>query len=135
MLNKVILIGNLGNDPEVRTLDNGNQLANFSLATSETYTNKNSGEKVTNTEWHRCVAYGKPAEIIGKYTKKGSKLYVEGSIHTRSWEDNNGEKRYSTEIKVREFKFLSSVGEGNAPAPAAPAAPNFTEEEEDDLPF
>lgn len=129
MLNKVILIGNLGNDPEVKTLDNGNKIANLSLATTESYKNK-EGEKVNNTEWHRLVCYGKGAEILEKYTSKGSKLYVEGSIHTRSWEDNDGNKKYSTEIKVKDFKFLGGNDGSSNTAPSSPA-----DDEDEDLPF
>lgn len=133
MLNKVILIGNLGNDPEIKQTDSGLHIANFSLATSESYTKKDSGEKVTNTEWHRCVCYGKGAEIIGQYVKKGSKLYVEGSIHTRKWQDNEGNDRYSTEIKIKEFKFLGDNGGGSGGS--APAPPVNEDDPNDDLPF
>lgn len=133
MLNKVQLIGNLGQDPEIKNLDGGNKIANFSVATSESYTSK-SGEKVTNTEWHRCVVYGKGAEIIEKYVKKGSRLYLEGSIKTRSWDDKDGVKKYATEITVRDFKFLSSADNSAAPQQEPNNAP-ASNDDHDDLPF
>lgn len=105
-VNKVILIGNLGQDPEVRFMPSGNPVANFSLATTDTWTDKQSGQRQERTEWHRCNAFGKLAEIIQQYVKKGSKVYVEGSIHTRKWQDQSGQDRYSTEIKVRDMQML-----------------------------
>lgn len=107
-VNKVILIGNLGQDPEVRFLPSGNPVANFSLATTDTWTDKQSGQKQERTEWHRCNAFGKLAEIIQQYVKKGSKVYLEGSIHTRKWQDQSGQDKYSTEIKVRDMQMLDS---------------------------
>ncbi len=105
MINKVILVGNVGRDPEVRYLDNGIVIAKFPIATSETYTNK-SGEKVTNTEWHNIVLWRKLAEVADKYIKKGSSLYIEGKIRSRSYEDKDGIKRYITEIIADNMQML-----------------------------
>lgn len=101
-VNKAILLGNLGRDPEVRTMQSGDKVANLSLATSKTWRDKTSGERQEKTEWHRVVVFGKAAEAVEKYLKKGSKIFVEGSIETRSWEQD-GVKKYSTEIVVRGF--------------------------------
>ena len=111
-VNKVILIGNLGNDPDMRYMPNGEAVANLSIATSETWNDKNTGEKRERTEWHRVVAYRKTAEIIGQYTKKGSKLYVEGKLQTRKWTDQSGQPRYTTEIIADSIQFLDSRGSG-----------------------
>lgn len=105
MINKVILIGNVGKDPEIRHLDNNLVVARFSLATSESYKNKN-GEKVTNTEWHNLVLWRGLAEIAEKYVKKGSHIYVEGKIRYRSWDDKDGNKRYTTEIDCDNLQLL-----------------------------
>ncbi|WP_367670630.1 single-stranded DNA-binding protein [Sodalis-like secondary symbiont of Drepanosiphum platanoidis] len=99
-INKVILIGNLGQDPEIRYIPNGSTVANFSIATSESWKNKNTGENQEKTEWHRIVIFGKLAEIAGEYLKKGSQVYIEGSLQTRKWQDQNGNDRYITEILV-----------------------------------
>ena len=104
MLNKVILIGNLGKDPEIRYTQAGAAVANVSLATTETWTK--DGTKEETTEWHKLVAFGKVAEIIGEYLKKGSKVYIEGKIQTRKWQDKDGNDKYTTEIVVREMKML-----------------------------
>ena len=112
-INKAIILGNLGNDPEVRYMPNGEPVANISIATSETWNDKNTGEKRERTEWHRVVAYRKTAEIIGQYTRKGSKLYVEGKLQTRKWTDNNGVDRYTTEIIADSVQLLDSKGDGN----------------------
>lgn len=109
-INKVILVGNLGADPEVRTMNNGNQVATFSLATSETWKDKISGEKQERTEWHRVACFNKLAEIVGEYIKKGSKLYVEGSLRTRKWQDQEGKDRYTTEIVAADIQMLDSRG-------------------------
>lgn len=111
MVNKVILIGNLGKDPEVRQFEN-NSVANFSLATSETYTDK-TGEKKTLTEWHNVSVWGKGAEVVEKYLKKGSKVYIEGKITYRKYQDKDGVDRYTTDIKADTFKFLDSREGGN----------------------
>ncbi len=105
-VNKVIILGNVGNDPDIRFLPSGESVANFSLATSETWKDKNSGEKKEATEWHRCSAFGKLAEIIGQYVKKGSSIYVEGSLKTRKWQDKDGSDRYTTEIRVDQMTML-----------------------------
>jgi single-strand DNA-binding protein len=116
-VNKVILVGNLGKDPEMRFLPSGEAIANFSLATSETWKDKNTGEKKEATEWHRCSAFGKLADIIGQYVKKGSSIYVEGSLKTRKWQDKDGSDRYTTEIKVDQMKMLGSKGDGGGSVP------------------
>ena len=145
-VNKVILIGNLGADPEVRYTPDGAQVANFNLATSESWNDRTSGEKQERTEWHRLVVWRKLAEIAGQYLKKGSKIYIEGKLQTRSWEDQSGQKRYTTEVVVNELQMLDSRGEGGGggggisrdPGPAAQPeygpAPGAAAEE-DDLPF
>ena len=109
MINKVILLGNVGKDPEVKYFDNESSVANFSLATSETYTNKN-GEKVTNTEWHNVQAWRGLAKVVEKYVKKGDLIYIEGRIKTRSYDDKDGNKKYITEILADEMKMLGSRG-------------------------
>ena len=114
-VNKVILIGNLGNDPDMRYMPNGEPVANISIATSETWNDKNTGEKREKTEWHRVVAYRRTAEVIGQYTRKGSKLYVEGRLQTRKWTDQSGQQRYTTEIIADNIQMLDSRsgGEGS----------------------
>ena len=114
-VNKVILIGNLGNDPDMRYMPNGEPVANISIATSETWNDKNTGEKREKTEWHRVVAYRRTAEIIGQYTRKGNKLYVEGRLQTRKWTDQSGQQRYTTEIIADNIQMLDSRsgGEGS----------------------
>ena len=103
MLNKVILIGNLGRDPECRTMQNGNKVCNLNVATSERWTDKNSGEKQEKTEWHRIVLFGPLADIADKYLTKGSKVYLEGSLQTRKWTDQSGVEKYSTEVVCQGF--------------------------------
>ncbi|MDI1300554.1 MAG: single-stranded DNA-binding protein [bacterium] len=108
-VNKVILVGNLGKDPEVRYLPSGGAVANITVATSEAWKDKNTGQQQEQTEWHRVVFYGKLAEIAGEYLKKGSKVYVEGSLHTRKWQDKQtGQDKYSTEIKANTMQMLDS---------------------------
>ena len=102
-LNKVQIIGNCGQDPEVRYMPNGNAVANLTLATSEKWKDKNTGEPKEETEWHRIVVFGKLAEIIGEYIRKGSKLYIEGKLKTRKWTDQQGQEKYTTEIVVDGF--------------------------------
>jgi single-strand DNA-binding protein len=106
-INKVILIGNLGKDPELRHTPQGQAVANFSLATSESWTDKN-GQKQEKTEWHKVVVWGKPAELVAKYLSKGRKAYVEGRLQTRAWDDKEGQKRYTTEIVATSVQFLDS---------------------------
>ena len=115
-VNKVILIGNLGANPEVKYLSNGTTVANFRIATSENRVNRTSGEKTTITEWHRIVAFGRLAEICGEYLNKGKQVYVEGRIRTRSWEGKDGNRRYTTEIVATQMQMLGSAG---APGAAA----------------
>lgn len=107
-VNKVILIGNLGQDPDSKNLPSGAMVCNLSVATSESWTDKQSGEKQERTEWHRVVAFRKLAEICAQYLHKGSKVYIEGSLQTRSWETDTGEKRYMTEIVARDMQMLDS---------------------------
>lgn len=118
MINKVILVGNVGRDPEVRYLDNGVVIAKFPIATSETYTNK-SGEKVTNTEWHNIVLWRKLAEVADKYIKKGSSLYIEGKIRSRSYEDKDGIKRYITEIVADNMQMLGKRSDDRQAPPSS----------------
>lgn len=128
-VNKVILIGNLGKDPEVRYLDNGVAVANFSLATTENYKNK-EGERVSQTEWHNIVLWRGLAEVAEKWLKKGSSVYVEGKIRTRKWEDKDGNTRYSTEILGDNMTMLGGKPSSETPVEVAPAP-----DKKDDLPF
>ena len=114
-VNKVILVGNVGGDPEVRYMPSGGAVVNLTLATSETWKDKNSGDNVEKTEWHRVVFFNRLAEIVGEYVRKGSKLYVEGRLQTRSWEQD-GIKRYATEIVANEMQMLDSRGGGQGGA-------------------
>ncbi len=111
-INKVILVGNLGKDPEVRYSANGNAITNATVATSDSWRDKNTGENQERTEWHRVVFFGRLAEIAGEYLKKGSQVYIEGQIRTRKWQDNNGQDRYSTEIVAGEMQMLGGRGGG-----------------------
>ena len=136
MVNKVILLGNVGKDVETKTFDDGNSTAQFTLATNERYKDRdgNAQERVT---WHNIVTWGKLADIVTKYVKKGDKLYLEGKITQRSWDKQDGTKGYITEIVCHEMKMLGSKSEGggqNAPAPTEAPAKN-TQTETDDLPF
>ena len=132
MINKAIIVGNLGADVELRYTQSGTPVASFRVATTERWKGQD-GQMQEQTEWHSCNAWGKLAEICGKYLQKGSKVYVEGSINTRKWQDKNGNDRYSTEIKVREMKMLDSRGGGDrsGSAGADGAAPPMG----DDTPF
>ena len=127
MVNKVQLLGNVGKDPEVRETKSG-KVANLVLATSERYTDK-SGQKQENTEWHNLVVFGKLADVVTKYVKKGDKLYVEGSITTRKWEDKEGNTRYNTDIKVRDLTMLGGTEKKAKPVAAG------GDDIDDDLPF
>ena len=111
-INKVILIGNLGNDPETKFLPSGGAVTNVSLATSESWKDKQTGQMQERTEWHRVVFFNKLAEIAGEYLKKGSKVYVEGSLRTRKWQGQDGQDRYTTEIVVSDMQMLDGRGEG-----------------------
>ena len=111
-LNKVMLIGNLGDEVKMHHFDGGGCIGRFPIATNENYTNKTTGEKVSNTEWHNVVVRNKAAEVCEKYLSKGDKIYVEGKIKTRKWQSEDGVQRYSTEIHVNEFNFLSNKSDG-----------------------
>lgn len=113
-VNKVIIVGNLGADPELRYTPGGQPVANFRVATSENWVDK-QGQKQERTEWHRIVAWGKLAELVGEYLAKGRQVYVEGKLQTRQWQDRDGNKRFTTEIQAKEITFLGGRGEG-APA-------------------
>lgn len=142
-LNKVTLIGHLGRDPEMRTFPSGDRAANVSIATTEKWKDKQSGEMKEATEWHNLVFTGRMAEIVGEYLEKGSQIYVEGSLRTRKWE-KDGVTRYSTEIRVNELKMLGGREGGERPAPAprpaaapraaAPASSGFADMD-DDIPW
>jgi single-strand DNA-binding protein len=143
-INKVILIGNLGTDPEVRYMPSGSAVTNVSIATSENWKDKESGEQKERTEWHRVVFFNRLAEIAGEYLRKGSKIYIEGRLQTRKWQDKSGMDRYTTEIVAGEMQMLDSKGSsgGNnmsqAPqkqTPQTQAAPENTENFDDDIPF
>lgn len=156
-INKVILVGNVGQDPETRYMPNGGAVTNLSLATSETWKDKNTGEQQERTEWHRVVFYQRLAEIVAEYVRKGSKIYVEGRLQTRSWEQD-GVKRYSTEIIANDMQMLDSRssgdgggswqggggGQGQAPrnsggnnsrGQSAPPPPAMDDNFDDDIPF
>ncbi|MBI3178226.1 MAG: single-stranded DNA-binding protein [Deltaproteobacteria bacterium] len=148
-VNKVILIGRLGADPEVRYTPSGTAVANFRIATSENWTDK-QGQRQERTEWHRIVAWSKLAELVGEYLSKGRQVYVEGRLQTRAWDDRDGNKRYSTEVQAREITFLGGRGEGagerKPSEPGSEAAPAAAGQEagydygpppmnDDDVPF
>ena len=150
-INKVILVGNVGVDPEVKYMPNGNAVTTLSIATSETWKDKQTGEKQERTEWHRVVCFNRLGEIAGEYVRKGSKLYVEGSLRTRKWQDQQGQDRYTTEIVANDIQMLDTKNSTNdyANAPAAPsnrvaskpqtapqmAAQDAFDELDDDIPF
>lgn len=113
-VNKVILVGNLGKDPEVRYMPNGNAVANITIATSESWKDKTTGENQEKTEWHRVVLFRRLGEIAGEYLKKGSQVYIEGKLQTRKWQDNNGQDRYTTEIIANEMQMLGGRGAGGS---------------------
>ena len=135
MVNKVMLIGRLGADPEIRYTPSGAEVATFRMATSESWTNK-SGEKEERTEWHRIVAWRGLAKICGEFLNKGKLVYVEGRLRTRSWEDRDGNKRTTTEVEATDMKMLGGAGEASRKAkePEAESAPPAAKEEED-IPF
>jgi single-strand DNA-binding protein len=142
-LNKVMLIGHLGDEVKMHYFEGGNCIGRFPVATNETYTNKQTGEKVSNTEWHNIVVRNKGAEICEKYLKKGDKIYVEGRLKNRQWQDESGQMRYSTEVHVNDFTFLSPPKEGGATIGQSTASQSSTSQpeatmspaEDDDLPF
>lgn len=136
-INKVILVGRLGRDPEVRYTPSGVTVANFSIATSDEWKDKETGQKQEKTEWHRIVAWRRLGEICGEYLRKGKQIYVEGKLQTRSWEDRDGNKRYTTEIVAQNMQMLDAQTRDMR---ADPADPGFPVEEpitipEDDIPF
>ncbi len=150
-VNKVILIGNLGADPETRAMPSGTTVANLRVATSESWRDKQTGEQQERTEWHRVALFGRLAEVAGEYLRKGSQVYIEGSLRTRKWQDKQGNERYSTEIVGNDLQMLGGRG-GAAGAAGAPraesgsgAAPSYAEESagggarseefDDDIPF
>ncbi len=108
-INKVILVGNLGNDPEIRYMPSGGAVANITVATSESWRDKNTGEQREKTEWHRVALFGKLAEVAGEYLRKGSQVYIEGQLQTRKWQDQNGQERYTTEIVVQGFNGVMQM--------------------------
>ena len=160
-VNKVILIGNLGNDPEQKSMPNGNAVTNITVATSETWKDKQTGQQQERTEWHRVVFFNRLAEIAGQYLTKGSKVYLEGSLRTRKWQDQNGQDRYTTEIVANEMQMLDSRGgqqsggyqnegsmqqpqqqaprqpsqQNSPPQQAAPAPAGNYDDFDDDIPF
>ncbi|MGK0387265.1 MAG: single-strand DNA-binding protein [Patiriisocius sp.] len=145
-VNKVMLIGHTGDEVKMHYFDGGNSIGRFPLATNETYTNRTTGERVNNTEWHNIVVRNKAAEICEKYLKKGDKVYIEGRLKTRKWQDEKGLDRYSTEIQCTDFTFLTPKAEGGMPSqpqeaatPAnqgsTPVQPLQPQEEVGDLPF
>ena len=111
-VNKVILVGTLGNDPEVKYMPNGGAVTNLSIATNEAWTDKNTGQKQERTEWHRIVAFRRLAEIMGEYLRKGSQVYIEGKLQTRKWQDQSGQDRYTTEIVANEMQMLGGRSGG-----------------------
>lgn len=144
-VNKVILIGSLGQDPEVKYTPSGTAITNISVATSESWTDKQSGQKQEKTEWHRVVFFNRLAEIAGEYLSKGSKVYIEGSLRTRKWQDQQGQDRYTTEIVASEMQMLSGKQDGQQAAPRSNTAPAQTpppppnaggfDQFDDDIPF
>ena len=149
-INKVILIGNLGKDPETKSLPSGSAVANVTVATTEGWKDKQSGEKKEVTEWHRVVFFDRLAEIAGQYLKKGSKVYIEGSLRTRKWQDKEGKDHYTTEIRATEMQMLDSKGGGagggsggsgggfersSGKSDSGSAAPAGDKFEDDDIPF
>ncbi|HHF3256326.1 TPA: single-stranded DNA-binding protein [Vibrio alginolyticus] len=119
-INKVILVGNLGNDPEIRYMPNGGAVANITIATSDSWRDKATGEQREKTEWHRVVLFGKLAEVAGEYLRKGSQVYIEGQLQTRKWQDQSGQDRYSTEVVVQGFNGVMQMLGGRAQGGGAP---------------
>ena len=137
-INKVIIVGRLGNDPEIRTMPNGEAVANISVATSETWADKNTGERRETTEWHRIVFYRRQAEVVGEYLHKGSQIYVEGRLKTRKWQDQNGQDRYTTEIQGDVMQMLDSRQSGEQkdnPSQAIQQPAGNQSDFDDDIPF
>ena len=140
-VNKVIIVGNLGADPESRFAPSGDAICNIRVATSEAWKDRQTGERKEATEWHRINFYGKLAEIAGQYLRKGSQVYIEGSLRTRKWTDKDGQEKYSTEIRADEMKMLGGKPEGQQQAAPQKQAPRQTPQQaggmdmDDDIPF
>ena len=140
-VNKVILVGNLGRDPEVRAMQTGSRVCNLSIATGESWKDKATGERKEKTEWHRVVFYGRLAEIAGDYLKKGSQVYVEGKLQTRKWEDKEGKERWTTEIIANQMQMLGermsqgASNQNNVTKPNSSSNEFVDEEFDDDIPF
>ena len=144
-VNKAIIVGNLGRDPEVRYSANGNAIANVTVATTDSWKDRQSGERQERTEWHRVVFFNRLAEIVAEYLKKGSQVFIEGRIQTRKWEDKDGNDRWTTEIVASEMQMLGSRGggmqgaspddSGAAPAPGGGSSGFSDSEFDDDIPF
>ena len=139
-VNKVIIIGHLGADPETRQFSNGGSVTNISVATSEQWTDKQTGEKREATEWHRIVLFNRLGEIAAQYLRKGSQVYIEGSLQTRKWQDQNGQDRYITEIKANNMQILSGLAYSEPQPPQPPISGDKGKEtttviDDDDIPF
>ena len=140
-INKVIIVGNLGADPDTKSMPSGNMVANFSVATSESWNDRDTGERQEKTEWHRVVFFGRLAEIADQYLRKGSQVYIEGKLQTRKWQDENGNDRWTTEIKGDQLQMLgermSSGSSQSNNMDQSTSKPNFTNDDEfdDDIPF
>lgn len=143
-VNKVILVGNLGQDPEIKAMPSGGSVANISIATSEHWTDKQTGQKQERTEWHRVVFFNRLADVVAQYLRKGSKVYIEGSIRTRKWQDQGGQDRYTTEIVASNMQMLDSAGGQQqqqaqhgqqTPQQQAPQTPAGSLDFDDDVPF
>jgi single-strand DNA-binding protein len=135
-LNKVLIIGNLGADPEIKYTQAGSPVANLSVATSERWKDKNTGEQKEQVEWHRVVIFGRLAEIAEQYLKKGSKIFVEGKLQTRDWEDSEGKKRYTTEVVAREMTMLDSKGDSIESSSSTGSSSKADNDKfEEDIPF
>ncbi len=143
-VNKVILIGNLGKDPDTKYMPSGDCVCNFSLATTESWNDKTSGDKVEKTEWHNIVMFRRLAEVAGEYLRKGSQVYIEGKLQTRKWQDRDGNDRYTTEIRADQMQMLGGRGGSTGASAPASAAPQLSPAQsrskasgdfEDDIPF
>tara|TARA_Y100001970_G_scaffold292871_1_gene436282 strand:- start:1016 stop:1441 length:426 start_codon:yes stop_codon:yes gene_type:complete len=138
-VNKALIIGNLGQDPEIKYTQSGSPVANLSVATSERWKDKSTGDQKEQTEWHRVVVFGRLAEIAEQYLKKGSKVFIEGKIQTRDWEDSDGRKRYTTEVVAREMTMLDSKISADTNSDSSDATPKETASKdsdfEEDIPF
>jgi single-strand DNA-binding protein len=141
-INKVIVVGNVGQDPETRYMPSGSAVTNLTVATNESWKDKQSGEQKERTEWHRVAMFGRLAEIAAEYLRKGSQVYIEGKLRTRKWQDKQGNERYTTEIIADEMQMLGGRSGGGAPAssshdsaPSGPAPAPAADDFDDDIPF